>query len=93
MSLLIVLAAVVGSASNTPPPATPAPTAATPPATIGLANPASVACTKDGGTLTFVPDAAGNIFGICHRKDGSSCEEWALFRTGQCVLPPPPVAK
>jgi len=83
--MLLLLAAVVGSVAGTPPPAAP-PTAAT-----TLANPASVACAKDGGTIEMVPDVAGNITGICHRKDGSACEEWALFRTGQCVLPPPQI--
>ncbi|HPU15881.1 MAG TPA: DUF333 domain-containing protein [Polymorphobacter sp.] len=83
--MLLLLAAVVGSVAGTPPPAAP-PTAKT-----TLANPASVACAKDGGTIEMVPDVAGNITGICHRKDGSACEEWALLRTGQCVLPPPQI--
>jgi putative hemolysin len=83
--MLLLLAAVVGSVAATPPPA------ALPNATTTLANPASVACAKDGGTIQMVPDVAGNITGICHRQDGSACEEWALFRTGQCVLPPPQI--
>ena len=83
--MLLLLAVVVGSVTATPPPAAP------PSATTTLANPASVACGKDGGTIEMVPDVAGNITGICHRKDGSACEEWALFRTGQCVLPPPQI--
>ena len=83
--MLLLLAVVVGSVTATPPPAAP------PTATTTLANPASVACAKDGGTIKMVPDVAGNITGICHRKDGSACEEWALFRTGQCVLPPPQI--
>jgi putative hemolysin len=83
--MLLLLAAVVGSVAATPPPAAP------PTSTTTLANPASVACAKDGGTIKMVPDVAGNITGICHRKDGSACEEWALFRTGQCVLPPPQI--
>ena len=83
--MLLLLVAVVGSVAATPPPAAP------PTATTTLANPASVACAKDGGTIKMVPDVAGNITGICHRKDGSACEEWALFRTGQCVLPPPQI--
>ena len=83
--MLLLLAVVVGSVTATPPPAAP------PTAPVTLANPASVACGKDGGTIEMVPDVAGNITGICHRKDVSACEEWALFRTGQCVLPPPQI--
>lgn len=83
--MLLLVAAVVGSVANTPPPAAPPTAGAT------LANPASVACAQNGDTIKLVPDVAGNIAGICHRKDGSACEEWALFRTGQCVLPPPQI--
>ena len=86
--ILLLLAAVVGSVANAPPPAAPA---APPTAAATRANPASVACVKDGGTIKLVPDVTGNIGGICHRKDGSACEEWALYRTGQCVLPPPQI--
>lgn len=53
-----------------------------------LANPASVACAKGGGTLTIVTAADGGQIGICTRKDGTQCEEWALFRDQICVLPP-----
>ena len=46
---------------------------------IGLANPASVNCTKLGYTLN------GDQ---CVFPDGSSCEQWALFR-GECSAPAP----
>lgn len=62
----------------------------------GLANPASVFCEQVGGRLALRTDAAGNVSGNCGFSDGSSCEEWALFR-GECVppstLPAPPSAR
>lgn len=49
-----------------------------------LANPASVYCEQDlGGTLEIVNGEAGQI-GVCHLPDGRACEEWRLFRTGDC---------
>lgn len=48
-----------------------------------LANPASVNCTKMGGTLSIEKDGAGNEYGLCNLGSGYACEEWALIR-GQC---------
>lgn len=70
-------AAVIGAAPAPPPP---------PKST--LDNPASVACAKDGGTLRILTKADGGQVGICVRKDGTQCEEWALFRDKVCILPP-----
>jgi len=53
----------------------------------GMANPASVACVDQGGKLDLRKDAAGNVSGICVFADGRQCEEWALFRDHQCVMP------
>lgn len=78
----LALVAVVGSVANTPPPL------AVPP---GQANPASAACIADGGRIELVDDAVGNTNGICHRKDGRACEQWALYNSGQCALPPPAI--
>ncbi|MGL4541341.1 MAG: DUF333 domain-containing protein [Polymorphobacter sp.] len=85
--------AVVGSIANAPPPvpARTAPAKASS-ATTRPANPASAACVSNGGTVELVSDAVGNMNGICHRKDGRACEEWALFNSGQCALPPPAIA-
>ncbi|MFA6254562.1 MAG: GerMN domain-containing protein [Patescibacteria group bacterium] len=50
---------------------------------VGLANPASVKCEQDSGTLNIIEDAGGlvgNQIGICTFSDGSKCEEWAYFR-------------
>ena len=42
----------------------------------GIANPASVYCGEQGGTLDLES-------GMCIFPDGSQCEEWAFFR-GEC---------
>ncbi len=54
--------------------------------TIGLANPASVHCEEQGGTLDIRTDADSGQYGVCVFADGSQCEEWALFR-GECEPP------
>jgi len=56
--------------------------AQTPPAP-QLANPASVNCTRQGGTLTVERRPDGGQFGVCTFTDNYQCEEWALFR-GEC---------
>jgi hypothetical protein len=48
-----------------------------------MANPASVYCEEQGGTLEMRQDAEGGIYGVCIFPDGSECEEWAYFR-GEC---------
>lgn len=48
-----------------------------------LANPASVNCVKQGGTLSIDRRPDGGEFGICVFADNRQCEEWALFR-GEC---------
>ncbi|MER2599444.1 MAG: DUF333 domain-containing protein [Caldilineales bacterium] len=60
-----------------------APEAATEAAAVGMANPASVFCIEQGGTLEIRKDAAGNEAGYCRFTDGSECEEWA-FMNGEC---------
>ena len=74
-------------------PATPAPIvtkeASTSP---GLANPASVNCGKLGGKTEIKKDAEGNEYGMCTFTDGTSCDEWALFR-GEGCKPFTPVTK
>jgi len=51
--------------------------------TVGVANPASVNCTKNGGTLEIRTGADGGQTGFCKFSDGSECEEWAYMR-GEC---------
>lgn len=50
--------------------------------TAQLANPASVNCTKQGGTLEIRDETNGQA-GYCHLPSGEVCEEWALMR-GEC---------
>ena len=55
----------------------------TPVANVDLANPASVYCEDNGGTLELRSDNEGNVNGVCIFADGSECDEWAFFR-GEC---------
>ena len=48
-----------------------------------LANPASVNCGKQGGTLVIQKRGDGGEYGLCNFEDNRSCEEWALMR-GDC---------
>ena len=50
----------------------------------GMANPASVACVNSGGKLEIKKDATGGEYGMCTFANGTSCEEWALFRNEGC---------
>jgi putative hemolysin len=49
----------------------------------GMANPASVYCEQQGGTVDIRTAADGSQTGYCVFADGSECDEWAFFR-GQC---------
>jgi copper homeostasis protein (lipoprotein) len=49
----------------------------------GMPNPASVNCTKRGGTLKIETGKDGGQVGICTFPNGKQCEEWALMRN-QC---------
>jgi len=65
---------------------TPAPTPLTTAssATAGIANPASVNCGTLGGTTVIMKNPDGSEYGMCSFKNGTSCEEWALFRGEGC---------
>lgn len=100
--LLVLVIAVVmmtaGCTSNQPATtATKVPTQVTTPAVpatqggAGLANPASVYCGQVGGKTEIKKDATGAEYGICTFPNGSSCEEWALYR-GECTPTPSKVA-
>lgn len=69
----------------TPAPETPS-AAETPAAaaTVGMANPASVNCVAIGGTLEIKTAADGGQYSMCTFANGTSCEEWALFRNEGC---------
>lgn len=47
-----------------------------------IANPASVFCEENSGTLTIINTEEGEI-GICRFDNGLECEEWEFFR-GEC---------
>jgi predicted secreted protein len=49
-----------------------------------MANPASVSCGQAGGTVEIEKDTAGNEYGMCTYQNGTSCEEWALYRGEGC---------
>jgi uncharacterized protein len=54
------------------------------PAGAGIANPASVHCGTIGGTTEIRKNPDGSEYGMCTFKNGTSCEEWALFRGEGC---------
>lgn len=47
-----------------------------------IANPASVNCVEEGGSLEIKDGPIGQ-YGICYFEDNRQCEEWALFN-GDC---------
>ena len=49
---------------------------------LAMANPASAACTRAGGTLTFVQSDKGEQ-GMCTLPSGVVCDEWEFF-SGEC---------
>lgn len=53
--------------------------------TVGIANPASVNCAEQGGTLQVERRPDGGEFGVCYFEDNRQCEEWALMR-GDCPV-------
>ncbi len=90
LAALLSAAATIGCGMSAPtapagPTITPViPTATPPSGDTGLANPASVYCEEQGGTLEIRTAADGGQVGICIFADGSECEEWAFFR-GECA--------
>lgn len=47
--------------------------------TVGMANPASVYCEKQGGKSIIVKGSKGE-YGVCQLKDGTTIEEWEYYR-------------
>jgi putative hemolysin len=63
----------------------------TPPGTTtpsAIANPASVYCVEQGGTVEIVDESGGQV-GYCNLPDGTRIEEWEYFRsqTGATTQP------
>jgi len=50
----------------------------------GIANPASVYCGQNGGTTEIMTNPDGSQYGMCAFPNGTTCEEWALFRGEGC---------
>lgn len=50
----------------------------------GIANPASVYCEEQGGTIDIRTADDGAQTGFCVFDDGSECEEWSYYR-GECL--------
>lgn len=48
---------------------------------VGMANPASEYCVRQGGRLEPKKDAEGNEYALCHLPDGRVVEEWVYFRS------------
>lgn len=51
----------------------------------GMANPASVNCTKKGGRLEIQKKKDDSEYGLCYFEDNMACEEWAMMR-GDCPV-------
>lgn len=52
------------------------------PKPIGMPNPASASCVRQGGRLEIRNETGGQI-GYCYLPDGRVVEEWALFRSSR----------
>ncbi|MBE9579474.1 MULTISPECIES: DUF333 domain-containing protein [Moraxella] len=50
---------------------------------VGMANPASEFCTKQGGKTEIRKNADGSEYGVCHLPNGQVVEEWEFFRQHQ----------
>lgn len=51
---------------------------------VNIANPASVFCLDEGGSLSFRLDSTGGQYVVCEFSDGRECEEWDYYRTKKC---------
>jgi len=70
--------------TTAPMPATTPTAQAAPTGTSGMPNPASVNCGNVGGTTEIMTNPDGSQYGMCSFPNGTSCEEWALFRGEGC---------
>lgn len=52
-------------------------------APVGLANPATLACQRAGGSVVNQRMADGAERGLCRFDSGQVCDQWAFFR-GEC---------
>ena len=70
--------------TTAPTPATTPTAQAAPTGTAGTPNPASVNCVNVGGTTEIMTNPDGSQYAMCNFTNGTSCEEWALFRGEGC---------
>jgi putative hemolysin len=87
LGLVVLLLTACQTISRNEPASSPEPTAPTTGAnqpTIGLANPASENCVKNGGRLEIRTNKLGQ-YEVCLFEDNRQCEEWALLR-GDCPV-------
>lgn len=93
IGILLVSIMAGCSAPPTPPPAPDVPDSGD----TQIANPASVYCEENGGTLQIVDEEGGQV-GYCYLGGGRVCEEWKFFRkecpaagcSGDCPVYEPP---
>jgi hypothetical protein len=75
--ILIVISTLVLAACATEEP--------TPESAVGMANPASVYCEEQGGTVVNKMRGDLGEYGVCIFEDNLQCEEWAMYR-GECPV-------
>ena len=78
ITLLAALLTGCAAAPASPPAADRAPPHAAKP--VGLANPATVACIRAGGSAFTERAADGSERGLCRLPDGQVCDQWAIYR-------------
>jgi|SRR5665647_1857239 len=84
LGFLLVLLMLVSGCTQQAAPANATTTPVTTQTTTGLPNPASVSCGLAGGTVEIKKYSTGDEYGMCTFRNGTSCEEWALFRGEGC---------
>ncbi len=84
LGILLVLLMLVSGCTQQAAPANATTTPAATQTSTGLPNPASVSCGLAGGTVEIKKYSTGDEYGMCTFRNGTSCEEWALFRGEGC---------
>lgn len=82
LGIVLVLLMLVGGCTQQVPPGNQTP--ATHQTSANMPNPASVFCVQAGGTVEIEKHSSGDEYGMCTFGNGTSCEEWALFRGEGC---------
>ncbi len=95
LGIILVLVLLVSGCTQPAPSPSVTPTPSATQTSAGMPNPASVSCGLSGGTTEIIKDNSGNEYGMCTFTNGTSCEEWALFRGEGCKpgLPGTPITE